>query len=103
MRAIFFFRRWRAWQPTKVPVEEKNERGGRGRSCAWPHADWWLSADEIGKHIGVSSDTGYRSSDKYAMPAHRMDRLCKFKKDEVDERLKAGAAEPVEGDKKCEE
>jgi len=59
--------------------------------------DRWLSVDEIGKYLGVSSDTVYRWIDKHAMPAHRMGRLWKFKKDEVDEWVKAGgAAEPAD-------
>jgi hypothetical protein len=38
------------------------------------------------------------------MPAHRMGRLWKFKKDEVDAWVKAGgAAEPTETDKKRKE
>ena len=31
--------------------------------------------------------------DKHGMPAHRMGRLWKFKKDEVDEWVKAGGAD----------
>ncbi len=54
--------------------------------------DRWLSVDEIGKHLGVSSDTVYRWIDKYAMPAYRMGRLWKFKKDQVDEWVEAGGA-----------
>ena len=54
--------------------------------------DRWLSVDEIGKYLGVSSDTVYRWIDKHAMPAHRMGRLWKFKKDEVDTWVKSGGA-----------
>lgn len=54
--------------------------------------DRWLSVDEIGKYLGVSSDTVYRWIDKHAMPAHRMGRLWKFKKNEVDGWVKAGGA-----------
>ncbi|WP_328284788.1 helix-turn-helix domain-containing protein [Desulfotignum phosphitoxidans] len=54
--------------------------------------DRWLSVYEIGKYLGVSSDTVYRWIDKHTMPAHRMGRLWKFKKDEVDEWVKAGGA-----------
>ena len=53
--------------------------------------DRWLSVDEIGKYLGVSSDTVYRWIDK-GMPAHRLGRLWKFKKDQVDEWVKAGSA-----------
>ena len=31
--------------------------------------DRWLSVDEIGKYLGVSSDTVYRWIDKQGMPA----------------------------------
>lgn len=54
--------------------------------------DRWSSVDEIGKYLGVSSDTVYRWTDKHVMPAHRMGRLWKFKRDEVDEWVKAGGA-----------
>ncbi|WP_320056481.1 helix-turn-helix domain-containing protein [Desulfuromonas thiophila] len=64
----------------------------------------WLSIREICEHLGVSSDTVYKWIDKHTMPAHRMGRLWKFKKDEVDEWVKAsGAAEPAETDKKRKE
>jgi excisionase family DNA binding protein len=54
--------------------------------------DRWLSVGEIGKYLGVSSDTVYRWIDKHAMPAHRMGRLWKFKKYEVDAWVKADGA-----------
>jgi excisionase family DNA binding protein len=54
--------------------------------------DRWLSVEEIGKYLGVSSDTVYRWRDRYDMPAHRMGRLWKFKRDEVDDWVKAGSA-----------
>ncbi|MDR3361904.1 MAG: helix-turn-helix domain-containing protein [Desulfovibrio sp.] len=60
--------------------------------------DRWLSVDEITRYLGVSSDTVYRWIDKYSMPAHRMGRFWKFKKDEVDAWAKAGGAD--EGKKK---
>ncbi|EAT8669641.1 helix-turn-helix domain-containing protein [Salmonella enterica] len=53
--------------------------------------DRWLSVDEIGKYLGVSSDTVYRWIDKHGMPAHRMGRLWKFKKYEVDDWVKSGS------------
>jgi len=52
--------------------------------------DRWLSIHEICDHLGVSSDTVYKWINQYAMPAHRMGRLWKFKKDEVDRWVKAG-------------
>lgn len=55
--------------------------------------DRWLSITDICKHLGVSNDTVYKWIDKHAMPAHRMGRLWKFKKYEVDEVIKGEAAE----------
>ncbi|BBO89899.1 helix-turn-helix domain-containing protein [Desulfosarcina ovata] len=54
--------------------------------------DRWLSVDEIGKYLGVSSDTVYRWIDKHNMPAHRMGRLWKFKRKQVDAWIEAGGA-----------
>lgn len=54
--------------------------------------DRWLSVDEIAAYLGVRRDTIYRWIDRHLMPAHRMGRLWKFKKDEVDEWVKAGGA-----------
>lgn len=53
---------------------------------------------EICKHLGVSNDTAYKWIEKHGMPAHRMGRLWKFKKDEVDDWVKAGGA--AEGNRK---
>ena len=52
----------------------------------------WLSVDEICRYLGISNDTVYRWIDKKDMPSHRMGRLWKFKKDEVDEWVKTGGA-----------
>lgn len=54
--------------------------------------DRWLSVDKIRKYLGISNDTVYRWIDRHNMPAHRMGRLWKFKKDAVDEWVKAGGA-----------
>lgn len=44
------------------------------------------------KYLGVSSDIVYRGVDKHSMPAHRMDRLWKFKKDQFDAWVEAGGS-----------
>jgi len=61
-------------------------------ACAEMHADRWLSMKEICKHLGVSDDTVYKWINSYDMPAHRLGRLWKFKKDEVDVWVKSGGA-----------
>ena len=57
--------------------------------------DRWLSVEEMAKYLGVSNDTVYRWIDGHNMPAHKMGRLWKFKKDEVDDWVKSGGARPT--------
>ena len=52
----------------------------------------WLSVDEIGKYLGVSSDTVYRWINTHSMPAHRIGRFWKFKKEQVDAWVESGGA-----------
>ena len=54
--------------------------------------DRWLSVKEICEYLGVSNDTVYRWIEFHEMPTHKMGRLWKFKKDEIDEWVKAGGA-----------
>jgi excisionase family DNA binding protein len=54
--------------------------------------DRWLSVEEIGEHLGVSKDTVYAWIAKRHMPAHKVGRLWKFQKAEVDSWVKAGGA-----------
>lgn len=55
------------------------------RACAGDSTvdDRLLSVDEICAHLCVSRDTMYKCVDKTNIPAHRVGRLWKFKKDEV--------------------
>jgi len=54
--------------------------------------DRWLSVDEIGKYLGVSNDTVYKWINKKEMPANRVGRLWKFKKEDIDEWVRKGGA-----------
>jgi len=55
-------------------------------------SDRWLSVEEIAEHLGVSKDTVYAWISKKNMPAHRVGRLWKLQKAEVDVWVKAGGA-----------
>jgi len=55
-------------------------------------SDRWLSVEEIAAHLGVSKDTIYAWIAKKHMPAHRVGRLWKFQKIEIDAWIKAGGA-----------
>ena len=63
--------------------------------------DRWLSVEEISEYLGVSKDTIYTWIDAKGLPAHRLGRLWKFKRDEVDAWIKSGGASDrqVESDK----
>ena len=52
--------------------------------------DRWLSVDEIAAHLGISKDTVYTWVTTKGMPGHKVGRLWKFKKGEIDEWVKAG-------------
>jgi len=54
--------------------------------------DRWLSVDEIGDYLGVKRDTIYNWISDRQMPAHRVGRLWKFKKEEVDAWVREGGA-----------
>lgn len=59
--------------------------------------DRWLSAEEIAKYLGVSKDTIYNWINGKNMPAHKIGRLWKFKRDEVDEWVKSEGASESDG------
>ncbi|HQS65933.1 MAG TPA: helix-turn-helix domain-containing protein [Sulfuricurvum sp.] len=54
--------------------------------------DRWLTVDDICKYLNVSNDTVYKWIEQKNMPAQKVGRRWMFKKDEVDEWIKAGGA-----------
>lgn len=54
--------------------------------------DRWLSVDEIAVYLGVKRDTIYKWISEKEMPAHRLGRLWKFRRDEVDDWVRDGGA-----------
>lgn len=54
--------------------------------------DRWLSVDEIAEYLGVRRDTIYRWINDKGIPAHKIGRLWKFKKAQVDEWVEKGGA-----------
>jgi excisionase family DNA binding protein len=54
--------------------------------------DRWLSVDEIAEYLGIKRDTVYKWIGENRMPAHKVGRLWKFRKEEVDEWVKSGGA-----------
>jgi excisionase family DNA binding protein len=43
----------------------------------------WTSVDEIARHLGVAKDSIYRWIDRRSLPAHRIGRMWKFKKEAI--------------------
>ncbi|MDN4186171.1 MAG: helix-turn-helix domain-containing protein [Dehalococcoides mccartyi] len=55
--------------------------------------DRWLSVDQIADHLGIKRDTVYRWIEERQMPGHKIGRLWKFNKQEVDEWVRGGGAD----------
>jgi len=52
----------------------------------------WLSVDELASYLGIKRDTVYKWIARRSLPAHKVGRLWKFRRDEVDAWVKSGAA-----------
>ena len=65
--------------------------------------DRWLSVDEIAEYLGVTRETIYTWLSKKGLPGHRVGRLWKFKRDEVDEWVRAGGSEDKNGEEQDED
>jgi len=50
----------------------------------------WLSVGEIAVYLGVKRDTVYKWIERKSMPAHKVGRLWKFRRREVDEWVTSG-------------
>jgi excisionase family DNA binding protein len=62
--------------------------------------DRWLSLEEIALHLGVKKDTVYKWLAANKIPAHKVGRLWKFDKSEIDSWVKSGAANSRHSNKK---
>jgi excisionase family DNA binding protein len=54
--------------------------------------DKWLSVEEIADHLGVKRDTVYKWISRKQLPGHKVGRLWKFRKNEVDDWIIKGKA-----------
>jgi len=54
--------------------------------------DRWFSVGEIATHLGVKDDTVYKWIKEKQLPAHRIGRLWKLKKHQVDEWVQISGA-----------
>ncbi len=74
-----------------VPAQSQNNED-RLVGAKLPGEDRWLSVDEIAAHLGIKRETVYPWINNKNMPAHKVGRLWKFKKDEVDNWIRTGKA-----------
>lgn len=54
--------------------------------------DRWLSVNEIADYLGVTRDSVYRWVTQRKMPGHRVGRLWKFRKGDIDQWVVSGGA-----------
>jgi len=47
--------------------------------------DRWLSVDEVAEYLGIKRFTVYKWVKRHGLPAHKIGRLLKFRKSEIDE------------------
>ena len=50
--------------------------------------DKWMSMKQLCAYLGISRDTATKWINNKGMPAHRIDRIWRFDKDEIDEWMK---------------
>jgi excisionase family DNA binding protein len=54
--------------------------------------DRWLSVDEVAVYLGVSKETVYTWVTGKGMPGYKVGRFWKFKREDVDQWVRAGGA-----------
>ena len=54
--------------------------------------DRWLSLDEVAAYLGIKPATAYKWIERKKIPAHKVGRLWKFRKEEIDEWMFSGKA-----------
>ncbi|NKC11968.1 MAG: helix-turn-helix domain-containing protein [Gammaproteobacteria bacterium] len=54
--------------------------------------DRWLPAGDTALYLGMKRDTVYRWSDRKQTPGRKVGRLWKFRREAVDEWVRAGSA-----------
>jgi len=59
--------------------------------------DRWLSVDEIAEYLGVVNTSIYRWIDRRGLPAHKVGKLWKLKRAEVDDWVRKGGVGTREG------
>lgn len=53
----------------------------------------WLSVDDVAAYLGIRRDTIYKWIDRKKMPAHKVGRLWKFRRADIDKWVVSGMAD----------
>jgi len=65
------------------------------------HNENWISVTEAAAFLGVTKDTIHNWIKKTDIPAHKIGKLWKFKRSELDEWVKSGkSAMPIQNNEK---
>jgi excisionase family DNA binding protein len=82
-------------KPNHEPIEEGHCEKTYEAKYEWRRMmeDRWLSVDDIAAYLGIKRDTVYRWISERNMPGHKIGRLWKFQKEEIDEWVKSGGAD----------
>lgn len=57
-----------------------------------PLSDRWLSVEEVAQYLGINKGTLYKWITRKSIPAHKVGRLWKFRKWEIDEWIESGGS-----------
>jgi excisionase family DNA binding protein len=61
-------------------------------SATSPLPERWLSVEELAIYLGIKRDTVYKWIVRRKMPAHKVGRLWKFRRGEIDHWVESGVA-----------
>ncbi len=60
-----------------------------------PLSDRWLSVEEVASYLGINKGTLYKWITRKSIPAHKVGRLWKFRKWEIDEWIESGGSSKI--------
>lgn len=89
-------RLWVLAQELLVPTGRKTSNREGSEQWRMAMEDRWLSVDEIASHLGVKRDTVYKWIRERQLPGHKIGRLWKFDRKQIDEWVKSGGANETE-------
>jgi excisionase family DNA binding protein len=74
-----------------------------GRGKLWLQMAIWLDLDNLVAYLGVPKSTLYKLLQRGELPGHKIGKLWRFDRDEVDEYIKSGGKKQAAGEGNSEE